>query len=250
MFIGEATRRVLGPLAHSVVAKVSRLVQSTDNDDLALQLRRAGAGFDAQTYRRSALFWVIVVPVLLTLVGVLVGSTVLAVFLLVAGAAIGSRRMPAHLRSLKRRRAERLRSDLPTIAVMLAAKTANTKSLLVALKEITATGTGPVVDDLKRAVQLIDSGYGVRAAFELISVEAVDPAATRIYRLIATATTGGLDLPASLIDLASELRTQRREEVERTSVKRQMAMNGPIVAFTIPVLVLFIIVPSTTLLHG
>ena len=59
--------------------------------------------------------------------------------------------MPAHLRSLKRRRAERVRSDLPTIAVMLATKVANTKSLLVALREITEIGTGPVVDDIKRA---------------------------------------------------------------------------------------------------
>ena len=68
--------------------------------------------------------------------------------------------------------------------------------------------------------------------------------------MIATATTGGIDLPAALIELAGELRTQRREEVERTAAKRQLAMTGPIVAFTVPVIALFLIVPTTSLLHG
>ena len=88
------------------------------------------------------------------------------------------------------------------------------------------------------------------AAFELIGLEAVDPAATRIYRLLATATTGSIDLPGSLIELASELRAQRREEVERTASKRQLAMNGPIVFVTMPVLFMFIIVPTVSFLHG
>ena len=67
---------------------------------------------------------------------------------------------------------------------------------------------------------------------------------------MATATTGGIDLPAALIELAGELRAQRREEVERTAAKRQLAMTGPIVAFTVPVIALFLIVPTTALLHG
>jgi Flp pilus assembly protein TadB len=158
--------------------------------------------------------------------------------------------MGAHLRSLRRKRAARLRSDLPTVAVMLAAKTANTKSLVVAVREIARAGSGPVIQDLKRALQLIDGGYGARAAFELIGLEAVDPAATRIYRLLATATTGSIDLPGSLIELASELRARRREEVERTASKRQLAMNGPIVFVTMPVLFMFIIVPTVSFLHG
>jgi tight adherence protein C len=219
-------------------------------DDIAGQLRQAGAPFDIQTYRRSNLFWVLVVPVFLAIPGIILRSTILAVVLFLAGALLGSRRMGAHLRSLRRKRAARLRSDLPTVAVMVAAKTANTKSLVVAVREIAQAGSGPVIQDLKRALGLIDGGYGARAAFELIGLEAVDPAATRIYRLLATATTGSIDLPGSLIELASELRAQRREEVERTASKRQLAMNGPIVFVTMPVLFMFIIVPTVSFLHA
>ena len=250
VFMSEATKRVLGPLASSLRARLSRLVRMKSPDDIAGQLRQAGAPFDIQTYRRSNLFWALVVPVFLAIPGIVLGSTILAVVLFLAGALLGSRRMGAHLRSLRRKRAQRLRSDLPTVAVMLAAKTANTKSLVVAVREIAQAGSGPVIQDLKRALGLIDGGYGARGAFELIGLEAVDPAATRIYRLLATATTGSIDLPGSLIELASELRAQRREEVERTASKRQLAMNGPIVFVTMPVLFMFIIVPTVSFLHA
>lgn len=250
VFMSEATKRVLGPLASSLRARLTRLVRMKSPDDIAGQLRQAGAPFDIQTYRRSNLFWVLVVPVFLAIPGIILRSTILAVVLFLAGALLGSRRMGAHLRSLRRKRAARLRSDLPTVAVMLAAKTANTKSLVVAVREIARAGSGPVIQDLKRALQLIDGGYGARAAFELIGLEAVDPAATRIYRLLATATTGSIDLPGSLIELASELRARRREEVERTASKRQLAMNGPIVFVTMPVLFMFIIVPTVSFLHA
>ena len=197
VLIGEAARRVLGPLARSVMSRFSRVVRTKSPGDITLQLRQAGASFDLQAYRRSNLFWMGVLPIGLGLIGVFLGSAFLALVLLLVGIPLGFRRMPAHLRSLRRRRAERLRSDLPTIAVMLATKIANTKSLLVALREITEIGTGPVVDDIERALLLVDSGYAARAAFELASVEAVEPAAARTYRLIGQATTGGIDLAIS-----------------------------------------------------
>lgn len=251
VFMSEATKRVLGPLASAFRARFSRIVKLKSPDDITQQLRQAGAPFDVEGYRRKNLLWVVVVPVVLAaLSAVILRSTIVTVVLLLAMALLGTRRMGAQLRALRKRRASRLRSDLPTVAVMLAAKTANTKSLVVAVREITQAGTGPVMEDLKRALQLIEGGYGSRAAFELISIEAVDPAATRVYRLLATATTGSIDLPNALIEVATELRGQRREEVERTASKRQLAMNGPIIFVTMPVLFLFIIVPTVSFLHA
>jgi Flp pilus assembly protein TadB len=250
VLIGEAARRVLGPVARSITSRFARVVRTKSAGDITLQLRQAGANFDLHAYRRSNLFWMGVLPIGFGLVGVFLGSAFLALVLLLVGVPLGFRRMPAHLRLLKRRRSERVRSELPTIAVMLATKIANTKSLLVALKEITEIGTGPVVDDIKRALLLVESGYAARAVFELASVEAVEPAAARAYRLIGQATTGGIDLASALIDLAGEVRGQRREEVERTAAKRQLAMTGPIVAFTVPVIALFLIAPTTSVLSG
>ena len=242
---------MLGPLAQSVTARFARVVRTKNTEDIALELRQAGATFDLQAYRRSG-------PVLVSRGAG--GPRPRRVCswaprswpspVLLAGAAIGPRRMPSHLRSLKRRRAQRVRSDLPTIAVMLAAKTPIPRASSWRSGRSPRSGPARWWTTSSGPCQLIDSGYGARAAFELASVEAVDPAAARIYRLVATATTGGIDLPAALIELAGELRAQRREEVERTAAKRQLAMTGPIVAFTVPVIALFLIVPTTALLHG
>ena len=105
VFMSEATKRVLGPLASSLRARLTRLVRMKSLDDIAGQLRQAGAPFDIQTYRRSNLFWVLVVPVFLAIPGIILRSTILAVVLFLAGALLGSRRMGAHLRSLRRKRA-------------------------------------------------------------------------------------------------------------------------------------------------
>ena len=86
VFMSEATKRVLGPLASSLRARLTRLVRMKSLDDIAGQLRQAGAPFDIQTYRRSNLFWVLVVPVFLAIPGIILRSTILAVVLFLAGA--------------------------------------------------------------------------------------------------------------------------------------------------------------------
>ena len=51
VLIGEAARRVLGPLARSVTSRFSRIVRTKSSGDIALQLRQAGANFDLHAYR-------------------------------------------------------------------------------------------------------------------------------------------------------------------------------------------------------
>ena len=134
---------------------------------------------------------------------------------------------------------------------MLTPKIRNRMTVTVAVADIVQQGSGPVVDDLARALYLKDSaGYNDTAAFELIARETMEPAAARFYNLLAAATTGGVDLAPALLELARELRTQRREEVARSSAKRQIAMVLPDLAFMAPVLILFLMAPVPRLLFG
>jgi Flp pilus assembly protein TadB len=75
----------------------------------------------------------------------------MVVLFIAAGAFSGARRMPEQLRNLTRRRAERMRSDLPTVAWMLTRKIRNRMTVTVAVADIVQQGSGPVVDDLARA---------------------------------------------------------------------------------------------------
>jgi tight adherence protein C len=167
-----------------------------------------------------------------------------------AGAFAGARVMPDRLRGMTRRRATRMRSDLPTIAWMLTPRIRNRMTVVVALGDLVRQGSGPVIDDLARALSLIGNGFSEAGAFEQIAKESPEPSAARFYTVLAAATTGGIDLAAALLELARELRTRRREEVERTSAKRQMAMIIPDLAFMAPVLLMFMIAPIPRLLFG
>jgi tight adherence protein C len=251
LFSGEILRRVLGPPGQVLAVQVAKFLALSDGQGLEQRLRQAGQPMSVEAYRRRHLQYAVGAPVAAGLVGWMLGSTVMVVLFIAAGAFSGARRMPEHLRNLTRRRAERMRSDLPTVAWMLTPKIRNRMTVTVAVADIVRQGSGPVVDDLARALYLKDSaGYNDTAAFELIAKETIEPAAARFYNLLAAATTGGVDLAPALLELARELRTQRREEVARSSAKRQIAMVLPDLAFMAPVLILFLMAPVPRLLFG
>lgn len=250
VFAGEAVRRLLGPLAATAGAWISRLFRVTDTATVELRLRRAGVAMTVDTYRRRHLRWAISTPIAAGAVGILLGSTPLALLLVALGLFAGARRMPDQLRSATRRRASRSRSDLPTIAGLLSPRVQNTKSLAVAVTDLVDEGSGPIIDDLGRAIHAAGTGVSLANAFELIAREAVDPAAARFYRFLATATTGSIDLPKALLEQADELRNQRREEVERAAAARQVSMVIPTVVLMVPVAILFLLAPIPRMLFG
>ena len=247
---GEVVRRVLGPLGSMIWSHLSKVLGLTDRDALNFKLRQAGQPMTAAYFRRRHLQYSIGAPIFCALLGWALGSTVLVVLFMASGAFAGARVMPDRLRRLTRVRAARMRSDLPTIAWMLTPRIRNKMTIVVAVSDLVRQGSGPVIDDLERALSLIGNGFSETAAFDQIAKESPEPAAARFYAVLGAATTGGIDLAAALLELARELRIQRREEVERTSAKRQMAMIIPDLAFMAPVLLLFMIAPIPRLLFG
>ena len=248
----EATRRVLGPLLTGTLSGAGRLLGLVDREGLELRLRQAGSELKLDDYRRRHLRWAILTPLGLGAAGILTRSGVLVAAFFVCGCVVGVRRMPDQLRAMARRRGERIRSDLPSVAAILSPKLENRKSLVTAITEVVDLGSGPVVEDLARCLHLIAAGFGESAAFTRLADESDEPAAARFYRFLGAASKGGIDLPRALLDQADSLRIQRREEVERSAARRQMSMVLPDLVFMAPVLLLFLIAPVPQLLfaHG
>lgn len=249
-FLGEAARRLLGPLATAAVSWAVKALRVSDSAGLELRLRQAGSTLTVEAYRRRHLRWSLAAPLACALVGVATGSPVLTVLLLALGVVGGTRRMSDQLRADTRRRSARLRSDLPTIAGILSPRIENNKSLAVALGTLTSEGSGPVIGDLARALHLSAIGYGLAGGLDTIAHETVEPAAARFYQFLKTATTGGIDLPSALLDHADELRAMRREEVERSAARRQMSMVIPNLALMAPVMIVFLLAPVPRLIFG
>ena len=250
LLYSEATRRVLGPLISGLLRTTGALLGLSDRQGLDLRLRQAGSELGADEYRRRHLRWSILTPVGLGAAGILTRSGALVAAFFLCGAVVGVRRMPDQLRSQTRRRNERIRSDLPSVAAILSPKLENRKSLMTAVAEVVTLGSGPVVDDLARCLHLIAAGYGEAAAFTYLADESSEPAAARFYRFLGAASRGGIDLPKALLDQADSLRVQRREEVERSAARRQMSMVLPDLVFMAPVLLIFLLAPVPRLLFG
>lgn len=246
----EVLRRVLGPLAGGVTSSLSRLVLTGPDEVVGLALRQAGMNITPAAYRRQNLRWVALSPLALGTFGALMGSASYVVVFFLAGIIVGARRMPERVKAARKRRRERMRSDLPTVVSVLGLKIENNKSLVVATSDVVAQGSGPIVEELARALHLMNAGYGEAASFELIAKETPEPAAARFYRFLSAATSGGIDVVKVLLDQACELRVERREEVERSAARRQMSLVVPSLAFMAPVLFAFILAPLPALLFG
>ncbi len=247
---GEALRRVLGPLTGGVLAFLNRWLGAGSSANLELKLRQAGMAMTAEGYRRAYLRWLAGTPLALGALGATAGKAGYVVAFFLAGLVAGARRLPEQVKARTKRRRERMRSDLPAVAAVLALKIENNKSLVVAVSDLVAQGSGPVVDELQRALHLVNAGYGEAPAFELIAQETPEPSAARFYRFLAAATSGGLDLARALLDQANELRAQRREEVERSAARRQMSLVVPNLVFMAPVMFVFLLAPLPQLLFG
>lgn len=250
LFTGEVIRRVLGPLGAIFTRRLAKTLGLSNNQALDDKLRQAGHPWTLQQYRRRHLQYSIGGPIASALIGLRTGSTLLVVLFMAGGAFAGARRMPERLTKLTKRRRARMRSDLPTVAWMLTPKIRNHMTVVVAVTDLVKQGSGPVIDDLARAVGLIASGLGEKDAFELIGKETPEPAAARFYTTLAVAAAGGIDLAPALLEVARELRTQRREEVEQDSAKRQIAMVIPDLVFMAPALIVFLLAPLPRLLFG
>lgn len=247
---GEAVRRVLGPLGSRALRVLELILRAGTAQDLELRLRQAGLSISPEVYRRQYFRWLVGTPVVLGTLGAMTGKGLYVVLFFLAGLFAGARRLPEQLKAKSKARNERMRGDLPTVACVLAMKIDSNKSLVVAVSDVVAQGSGPVVEDLAKALHLINAGFGEVPAFELIAAESAEPAATRFYKFLATALVGGLDLGRALLDQANEMRAQRREEVERSSARRQMSLVVPNLVFMAPVLFLFLLAPLPQLLFG
>ncbi len=246
----EVLRRVLGPLAGGVISFLSRMLLTGTDDALELSLRQAGLNMTPASYRRQYLRWLTLTPLALGAVGAFAGSASYVMAFFLAGVFAGARRMPERVKAATKRRCDRIRSDLPTVVSVLALKIENNKSLVVAVSDVVTQGSGPVVEELARAMHMINAGYGEAASFDLIARETPEPAAARFYRFLSAATSGGIDVGKVLLDQACELRAQRREEVERSAARRQMSLVVPNLAFMAPVLFAFLLAPLPQLLFG
>lgn len=246
-------RGVLGPMFGAVANQLSDILDAGGEEAVLRRVRQAGRrDLTLERYRLQQLGSTMFGVVLFTLLMLIVrpsGATVLAAAGF--GAVWGATRWRTRFDKAIKRRRDQMRAELYTIAQMLAIHLQAGTAPLVAVETLTRRGSGEVSSELRDALDWIAAKTPAREAFERLAEETPEPAAARLYRLLATSDTGAIDtLADALLHTANDLRAQRREDVERLAVRRRFQMLLPMILIMGPVLLLFLVAPLPTLILG
>lgn len=244
---------VFAPVAAAGARRLSELLDRGGDDEIARRLRQAGRrDLTPDQYRSRQLAGAVRGVVVFVAVGLLAAPSGPTVLVAAAfGAVWGTSRWRAGIDRAITRRRERMRAELYTIAQILAIDIRANVAPLVAVDHLVDRGRGAVTDELADAVDWIGDGATARDAFERLADTTPEPAAGRLYRLLATSDVGaGETLAGALRHTANDLRAQRREDVERLAVRRRFQMLVPMIFVMAPVLVLFLAAPIPHLIFG
>jgi Flp pilus assembly protein TadB len=248
----SVVRRVFEPTSVRLAAQLGRLLDTGDAETLALRLRQAGfENSDPTAYRMRQLAWTVCGLILGGTLGVMVLESASGTLLmLVAFGFPASILQRNRLESAIARRRLRMRVEVYTIAQLVAVHLRTGYGPVQAIRSVCAVGSGPVIEELREVLSWMSGGVMPRAAYERQAAVTPEPAAARLYRLLGASATSGGDIGPSLLAAAVDQRSERRDELARSAVRRRTAMLVPLLLLIAPVMVLFVGAALPSLVMG
>ncbi len=249
---GSAVSAVFGPLVSRWASGLSRLIDVADNETLRLRLRQAGwADTDPEQYRIRQLAWTVGGLVVGAMLGALWASSAVGFMLCVVGVGFFSAtRLKGRVQSAISERQKRMQSEAYTVAQLVAVHIRTGHGPIEAVRAVCSLGRGPVVDELREALNWISGGTSPQRAYDKLAEMTPEPAAARLYRLLSASSRTGGDVAQALLAVAADLRDERREQIARAAVRRRTAMLLPLLLFIAPVMVLFVAAALPSLILG
>ena len=235
-------KSVLGPILDRLAQGLSRLVDAVDADTVATRVRHAGfRDVGPEQYRMRQLAYTVAGVTAGAAMGAAVFRSVLLTFLLIGcfgfpAATVQRNRVERAIRE----RSARMRTESYTVAQLIAVHIRSGHGPVDAVRSVCALGRGPVVEELRDALRWISGGTSPERAYDKLAEATPEPAAARLYRLLAASARSGGDIGQALLAVGADLRSERREELARWAVKRRTAMLLPLLLFIAPVMVLFV----------
>ena len=254
---GDATmKRLFGPVFERVVGWFGKLIASSSVDSLGLRLRQAGIYPDlpeaarVQEYRVRSLIRSAAIGGGLGLLGLILSGPIYMVLFACLGFIYGVLDARARIGKAVQARCERIRGELYTINQLIALRTRVGGGVVDAIRHVVIRGNGTLLDELAEVLRLHETGVSLSDALERAAELTPEPEAARTYAVLATAQERGADLGDALLDLSSDLRAARREELLREASKRRLLMVIPIVVVLAPIVLLFIGGPIPQIIFG
>ncbi len=219
------------------------------------RLRQAGSSTTLEQFRAEQL--------VLAVIGLLVGTglaglltvtrgsppAALALLVLVTGGAGAVARDVALSRAVARR-TQRILTEFPTVAELLALSVAAGEGAVGALERIASTSSGELSGELRATLAHARAGAPLVTALEGLASRTAVPALGRFVDGMAVALERGTPLTEVLRAQAQDVRELSRRQLMEAGGRKEIQMMIPVVFLVLPVTVLFAVFPGAAVLTG
>lgn len=248
---------IVRALSRSTNRLIGEVIDTGDDDELRLRLRRAGVEPPTPgAYRAGQMRQSLVTAGLALAAGLFFGlrsrnvePSLLMLFtgLGFLGGVVGYK---VRLERRQRLRRREMQLALYTVTQLLAVLTRANRGPIGAVRHLVERGNGALVDELRIGLGWMERGTSAELAFEQLSRDAPDPSVARLFRLISSATSSGGNVADVLRAQADQLRKEHSENMEQLATKQRSAMVLPSIVVMVPVLLLYALAPGPSLLFG
>lgn len=239
--------RIVGPF----VTDASRLIERLLGGAVSARhrLEQAGRGMTLEQFRAEQVLWGgagLLAGLGLSLLAIADGGfrpfplLVLCVVATVAGV-LGRDRWLSHEVSA---REERMMSEFPTIAELLALAVAAGEGAVGALERVTSISKGELSRELARALADARAGASLVVALQGIAVRTSLAPLARFVDGVAVAVERGTPLAEVLRAQAVDVREAGKRALLEAGGRKEIAMMVPVVFLVLPVTVLFALFPG------
>lgn len=226
----------------------------TTDAGVRARLQRLGPNATAERFRMHQIAWVACgfAVGILAAVGVtmLRGFHPFAVFALIILFSLAGHFLNDWLltRAVKRRE-QRILAEFPTIAELLALSITAGESTVDALERICRTTTGELSGELQTALAEARTGTPLVEALDAMAQRSGVRSLGQFVDGIAVAIARGTPLSEVLRAQAADVRSDGRRTLMELAGRKEVGMLIPVVAFVLPITVIFAVYPSLTVLQ-
>jgi tight adherence protein C len=240
-------RQVFGPAVQSCAAQLERLLGGSAS--VARRIERAGLDLTVHDFRVQQCVWGAVsfsvgaafaILVALRSPDRLVPLVIVAVAAGFMGVLLRENRLSAQVRSHE----NRILTELPAVAELLALSVAAGEGPVAALERVVSRSDGALSRDLGRVLGEIRTGTPVATAFDDYSSRSGLPVVARFASGIAVAVERGTPLADVLHAQAADVREAQRRSLIESGARREVLMMVPVVFLVLPTTVLFAFWPG------
>ncbi|OJV57852.1 MAG: pilus assembly protein TadB [Cellulomonas sp. 73-145] len=243
-------------LAAPFMADATRLVGRLGSParELRRRLARAGRTESVEQFRAGQVVWGVLGLAgglaAALLVGTVRGGSPLALAVLVAVSGMSGVLLRDWLLSRQvREREQRILTEMPTVAELLALAVGAGEGAAGALERVVRSTSGALTEELRATLSDARAGAPLTEALDALAGRTGLPALTRFAEGVAVALDRGTPLADVLRAQAQDVREESRRALMEAGGRKEVLMMVPVVFLILPVTVLFAVFPSLVVLR-